>query len=108
MSNGPSADVLVAGGIFLVAYLLIATERVDRTLAALAGGFLVIILGILDQAEAFAAVDFNVIFLLAGMMVMAGALSEDRLLLRLHTSPCHAIHLSRGASPSACSCTWRS
>ena len=38
-------DVYVAGGIFLVAYLLIATERVDRTLAALLGGFLVIVLG---------------------------------------------------------------
>jgi Na+/H+ antiporter NhaD/arsenite permease-like protein len=86
-------DVYVAGGIFLVAYLLIATERVDRTLAALAGGFLVIVLGILDQAEAFAAVDFNVIFLLAGMMVMAGALRKTGFFEYVAG---HAIHLSRG------------
>ena len=28
----------------------------------------------IDQEEAFAAIDFNVIFLLAGMMVLAGIL----------------------------------
>ena len=66
-----SQDVLVAGGIFVVAYALIATEKLDRTLVALAGGLLMIALGILDQHEAFAAIDFNVIFLLAGMMILA-------------------------------------
>ncbi len=66
-----SSDVLLAGGIFVVAYLVIATERLDRTLVALAGGLLMIVLGVLDQHEAFAAIDFNVIFLLAGMMILA-------------------------------------
>jgi Na+/H+ antiporter NhaD/arsenite permease-like protein len=69
-------DVLLAGGIFVVAYALIASERVDRTLVAMLGGLLVVILGIIDQDEAFASVDFNVIFLLAGMMVLAGGLSQ--------------------------------
>ncbi|MHB8893041.1 MAG: ArsB/NhaD family transporter [Candidatus Limnocylindrales bacterium] len=86
-------DVYIAGGIFLVAYLLIATERVDRTLVALFGGFLVVVLGVLDQEEAFAAIDFNVIFLLAGMMVMAGALRKTGFFEYVAG---HAIRLSRG------------
>jgi len=69
-------DVWVAGGIFLVAYGLIASERVDRTIAALLGGLAMITFGVIDQDVAFAAIDFNVIFLLAGMMVLAGILAQ--------------------------------
>ena len=67
-------EVALAGLIFLITYACIASERVDKTLAALLGGSLVVILGIVDQDEAFAAVDLNVIFLLAGMMILAGIL----------------------------------
>jgi Na+/H+ antiporter NhaD/arsenite permease-like protein len=69
-------DAWIAGGVFLIAYALIATERFDRTLVALLAGLSLVALGILDQAEAFGAVDWNVIFLLAGMMVIAGALRQ--------------------------------
>jgi len=86
-------DVFVAGGIFLVAYGLIASERFDRTLVALLGGLLVVALGVIDQKEAFAAIDFNVIFLLAGMMVLAGGLRQTGFFEYLAG---HAIHLSRG------------
>jgi Na+/H+ antiporter NhaD/arsenite permease-like protein len=86
-------DVFLAGGIFLVAYALIASERFDRTLIALLGGVLVVVLGIIDQEEAFAAIDLNVIFLLAGMMVLAGGLSTTGFFEYLAG---HAIHLSRG------------
>lgn len=67
-------DALLAGLIFLVTYGLIATERLDKTVAALLGGTLVVILGIVPQEEAFRAIDLNVIFLLAGMMILAGIL----------------------------------
>jgi len=67
-------DVLLAGVIFVVTYAAIATERVDKTVAALLGGALVVVLGVVGQEEAFEAVDLNVIFLLAGMMIMAGIL----------------------------------
>ncbi len=69
-------DAWIAGGTFLIAYGLIASERFDRTLIALLGGLLVIAFGVIDQHEAFAAIDFNVIFLLAGMMVLAAGLSR--------------------------------
>ena len=69
-------DAWIAAAVFVVAYLLIATERWDRTLVALIGGMLVVVLGVIDQREAFAAVDLNVIFLLAGMMVIASILAR--------------------------------
>jgi Na+/H+ antiporter NhaD/arsenite permease-like protein len=69
-------DVWIAGGLFVGAYVLIASERVDRTLVALLGGLAAVALGVLDQHEAFAAIDFNVIFLLAGMMVLASILGR--------------------------------
>lgn len=69
-------DAWIAGGVFVIAYALIATERFDRTLIALLAGLSLVAVGIIDQAEAFGAVDWNVVFLLAGMMVIAGALRQ--------------------------------
>src|SRR5918998_1173989 len=86
-------DVLLAGGIFLVAYALIASERVDRTLVALLGGLLVVVFGVIDQHEAFAAIDLNVIFLLAGMMILAGGLRRTGF---FEFVAGYAIHVSRG------------
>jgi Na+/H+ antiporter NhaD/arsenite permease-like protein len=86
-------DSFIAGAVFLVAYGLIASERFDRTLVALLGGLLVVVLGVIDQDEAFAAIDFNVIFLLAGMMVLAGGL---RVTGFFEYVAGHAIHRSEG------------
>jgi Na+/H+ antiporter NhaD/arsenite permease-like protein len=67
-------DVALATIIFVVTYGLIATDRTDKTIAALLGGTTVVVLGIIHQEEAFAAIDLNVIFLLAGMMILAAIL----------------------------------
>jgi Na+/H+ antiporter NhaD/arsenite permease-like protein len=69
-------DAWVAGAIFVIAYALIASEGFDRTLVALLAGFVVVALGIIDQHAAFEAIDLNVIFLLAGMMVIASTLAR--------------------------------
>jgi Na+/H+ antiporter NhaD/arsenite permease-like protein len=67
----------VAGlAIFGVTYLLIATERLHKTLAAMAGGVAMVLLGIVTQEQAFEEIDFNVIFLLAGMMILAGIIRK--------------------------------
>jgi Na+/H+ antiporter NhaD/arsenite permease-like protein len=68
--------VWLAGGIFLITYALIVTERVHRTIAALLGGVAIILFGVLEQDQAFHSIDWNVIFLLAGMMMIASILSE--------------------------------
>ncbi len=72
-------ETFLAGGIFLLTYAIIVSERIHRTIAALLGGFLMILLGIVTQEKAFHSVDFNVIFLLAGMMIIANILSETGL-----------------------------
>ena len=68
----------VAVAVFLVVYALIVSERIHRTLAALLGAVVVIGLGLISQHEAFSqeVVDFNVIFLLAGMMIIANILGK--------------------------------
>ena len=71
-----SMDAWISAAVFVVVYGLIAIDRWDRTLIAMAGGLLVVILGVIDQEDAFAAVDLNVIFLLVGMMVIAQILAR--------------------------------
>ncbi len=71
--------VWLAGGIFLLTYALIVSERVHRTITALLGGVAMILFGVLPQAQAFHAVDWNVIFLLAAMMIIANVLKETGL-----------------------------
>lgn len=62
-------DVL-AIALFAIALALIASERVDRTKVALAGAGLAVVLGVIHQHEAVAAVDWGVLGLLAGMMIL--------------------------------------
>lgn len=71
--------VWLAGGIFLITYALIVTEKAHRTVSALLGGVAVILLGVLSQDEAFHVIDWNVIFLLLGMMVIASVLQQTGL-----------------------------
>lgn len=70
----------IATGIFIVTFGLIITERLDKTKVALAGGGLMMALNIVTQHEAFYdrkyAIDYNVIFLLFGMMVIVNILSK--------------------------------
>lgn len=60
--------------IFIIAYAVIVTEKVHKTIVAICGASLMLILKILDQHEAFHVeefgVDWNVIFLLIGMMTI--------------------------------------
>src|ERR671919_1509381 len=62
--------------VFAATYLLIATERIHKTIAAMAGGTAMVLLGIVSQEQAFEHIDFNVIFLLAGMMILAAIIRK--------------------------------
>jgi len=68
----------IAGVIFLLTYALIVSEKIHRTISALLGG-LAMILFVIPQENAFHSIDWNVIFLLAGMMVIANVLKETGL-----------------------------
>ncbi|HEB76754.1 MAG TPA: hypothetical protein ENJ04_10405 [Nitrospirae bacterium] len=60
--------------IFVLAYAVIVSEKVHKTVVALFGAALMLVLKILEQYEAFhveeLGVDWNVIFLLIGMMTI--------------------------------------
>lgn len=65
--------------IFLVTYVLIASEKVDKTIAAMLGATTVILMGGIGYEEALHAIDMNVIFLLAGMMIIVNILATTGL-----------------------------
>ncbi len=69
--------------VFVAAYVLIATERVHRVAAALGGAALMLVLGLTDGKAAFyspdSGIDWNVVFLLLGMMVIVGVIRRTGL-----------------------------
>ena len=62
--------------VFGATYVAITLEKVHKTIAALAGAVLMLLLGLVSQERAFAHVDWNVIFLLTGMMIIANAIQR--------------------------------
>jgi len=77
------SDVSLALLIFGLTSLLIITERVHKAIVSLFGAALMIALGILTQDEAFYShefgLDYNVLFLLIGMMVIVNIVRETGL-----------------------------
>ena len=61
-----------AGGLFVLTYILIITERLNRSIVALSAACLMILGGVLTQEAALRGVDFNTLGLLTGMMVIVG------------------------------------
>ena len=69
----------VAIAIFVIAYILIISEKIQRTVVGLTGAMLMIFAGILTQEQAIHHIDFNTIGLLAGMMIIVNITSETGL-----------------------------
>ena len=68
--------MIIALLVFILTYLCIITEWINKMLAALIGGFVIIVLGVVDQTLAFSAIDWNVIFFLIGMMLTISVMRE--------------------------------
>jgi len=77
------SSVTLALFIFGICYLIIMTERIHKTIVALSGAALMIALGVVSQDEAFYShefgVDYSVVFLLIGMMVIINIIRETGL-----------------------------
>ena len=56
--------------IFVAVYALIIWDKFDRAVVALSGAMLMVLLRVLNQEEAFAAIDYNTIGLLVAMMII--------------------------------------
>lgn len=68
------AHFWMATGIFILAYALIISEKIHKTILSIFGAALMIVIGIVTQEDAFHSielgVDWNVIFLLISMMII--------------------------------------
>src|ERR1700752_5310889 len=66
--------------VFVIAYALIASDRINKMLVALVGAAIVLALGVLDSDDVFfsrdTGIDWDVIFLLFGMMVIVSVLRQ--------------------------------
>jgi anion transporter len=78
----PSVSVTawLAVAIFAIAYVFIATEKIHRVAAALGGASLMLLIGATDAEHAFfseeSGIDWNVIFLLLGTMLIVAVLKR--------------------------------
>jgi Na+/H+ antiporter NhaD/arsenite permease-like protein len=71
---------VVAVVVFVVAYALIASDRVHKTLVALAGAAIMVALPVIDSDDVFysrvTGIDWDVLFLLLGMMIIVSVLRQ--------------------------------
>ena len=71
---------IIAAGIFVTTFIVILSERLHRTIAALTGAAVMLIagmsLGFYTQEQALAAIDFNTLGLLLGMMILVRMLQQ--------------------------------
>jgi Na+/H+ antiporter NhaD/arsenite permease-like protein len=70
----------IAITVFVVAYALIASDRINKTLVALVGAAIIVALGVVESTDVFysheTGIDWDVIFLLFGMMVIVSVLRQ--------------------------------
>lgn len=61
-----------AGTLFVLTYVLIVAEKLNRAVVAVSAASLMVVGGVLTQEAAVQGIDFNTIGLLTGMMVIVG------------------------------------
>jgi Na+/H+ antiporter NhaD/arsenite permease-like protein len=71
---------IISGAVFVITFALIISERVHRTVIAMGGAVLVVMLGhffgFYSIDSAFEAIDFHTLTLLAGMMIIVAVLEH--------------------------------
>ncbi|HEV3398287.1 MAG TPA: SLC13 family permease, partial [Actinomycetes bacterium] len=76
-------SAVIAVTLFAAAYALIATEKVNRVVVALTGAGLMLALRLVSAEDAFHSqefgIDWEVIFLLLGMMIVGGGMKQTGL-----------------------------
>jgi Na+/H+ antiporter NhaD/arsenite permease-like protein len=68
--------MILALAIFVLTYFFIISEWINKTTIVLLGGFLIVLCRIMTQDVAFSYIDWNVIFLLIGMMIIMGVIKD--------------------------------
>lgn len=87
---------------FLIAYVFIATEKINRVAVVCAGAAAMVLMGATDAESAFysheTGIDWNVIFLLLGMMILVSVIHKTGLFEFLAIK---AIQLAKGEPKKA-------
>lgn len=65
-----NTQMILSSAIFIISYIIIVTDKIDRVIVALGGGTAMVLVGLLNQENAFEAVDYNTLGLLISMMVI--------------------------------------
>ena len=69
-------NIIFPNIVLILAYVLITFEKLPRVVVALLGASILLVGRFITQEEAFHYIDFNVIFLLVGMMILVNILKE--------------------------------
>ncbi len=69
--------VLIAILIFVVTYIIIISEKINRSSIAFLGAVLLMVFNIVDQEKAIHHIDFNTIGLLIGMMIIVNIMKRS-------------------------------
>jgi len=69
-------QALLAITLFLITYALIISEKLHRTIVAMLGGILMVLLGVVTQEAAIHHIDFNTLGLLIGMMILVSITAQ--------------------------------
>lgn len=66
-------EVLIAASIFLIAYAVIISEKINRAVIALTGAVALVLFGIVDLHSVYLRhIEWETLFLLIGMMILVG------------------------------------
>ena len=83
---------IVAVAVFLIVILLIITERVHRTAAAMAGAMVLILTGVMSADKALSYIDFNTIGGLVGMMIVVAIVRRSGMFEYIAVRAAKAVH----------------
>ena len=83
---------IVAVAVFLIVILLIITERVHRTAAAMAGAMVLILTGVMSADKALSHIDFNTIGVLVGMMIFVAIVRRSGMFEYIAVRAAKAVH----------------
>jgi len=78
-TNVTNLHIVIAIAVFLLAFILITTEKLQNTIAAMVGAFLLVVFHVLTQEEALYFIDFNTVGLLCGMMMTVAVMRRSGL-----------------------------
>ena len=83
---------IIAIVVFIAVILLIMTERVHQTAAALAGAVTLVLTGVMTADKALSYIDFNTIGMLVGMMILVAIIRKSGMFEYIAVRSAKAVH----------------